>query len=343
MELNVHISFFRVHQCGYYANGSPQPVIANFLEVLRDMSQWTIENELRTRQTATFSRDPQNGILPVYLMEIHADSGWSQAVLVTWNETETMEGAFASLDGDSPVGSASVDQMQVPAGGIPGYPTYFWLLPRDNLFATIRLDPTRMNGHEGLKRYVRGFMSTHASYAVFDDAHKTVLGYRAPGEALRRDVHPRFRTASVRRPAPLEMIRNRRDSISRLHRKKVIQIADPVDRSLFNAFLRSIGIGQIAARTDDIHFWSSMEFTPTAEQLEEIFHQSGREDAAMWGDIGIEFQGEPKVHWLSKTLASVRTSLDIPRQSSGLFSARDLLDALSPRRAWLAPEASHQP
>jgi hypothetical protein len=93
--------------------------------------------------------------LPVLCADIRTNPDTNDCLLTTWNVTPHAGDQIASIQGNSVVGNPVVVMNNLPAGGIPGFATYFWFIPAQSVLATVRFHHTH-NGHQGLDMYLNG-------------------------------------------------------------------------------------------------------------------------------------------------------------------------------------------
>lgn len=131
----VLITIYDVKQCGYYKHGGKQPEFGSLSNLIAQLRTWSAGKLLGDTKLI----QPDGGDdLPVYLFEIDEKDGC--ALVTTWNEIPaTNDNKVASVAANDKVGKATMHLNDVKAGTIPGFPTFFWLLPNRDLLATLRI------------------------------------------------------------------------------------------------------------------------------------------------------------------------------------------------------------
>lgn len=337
MPLPAILQFFQIDRCGFYRWGEARPAFGDVGRMLDDLHRWAIGSALPIKKTATFERGAK-GLLPVYCVALERHAGSGCAVLATWNETEVVEGEYGSLYGAAPVGAPEVEMHEVPDGGIPGYPSYFWFDPREEMIVSVRFSKSSLNGHQGLDHYLAGFLESHSGHVVLSkavgpDGTADVKGYRDPpaGE-VHEDLTARFQSRAMRRDASIEFLRTNHRRIYKLRRKKTLLWNDPEHRSLFQKLLALTNLpGAEMLDTGDVElrFSGEIDFTPTFDEFDALVAQEQAEADESWSDIGLRLRGDPKTYWLSDAAIRHELSLGIQREENGLISARSLLLALT--------------
>ncbi len=176
MAEETRITFYRVDRCGYYRYGQPTPEFGVMPDILTVLISWTRAKPLGN--TCPFQGGDDDDVSPVYCFDIVQDQHNGDVLLTTWNSVPSTEGNIASVDPRSQVGAPSVSLTDLPAGAIPGYATYFWMIPEHNLLATLCFS-RRLNGHRGLVKLMNEFMAKCTRYVVVneEDEGYQVLGY----------------------------------------------------------------------------------------------------------------------------------------------------------------------
>lgn len=153
MPEEAHITFYDIVKCGYHYRGQDIPAFGGLLDTLAQLRDWAFRDDRPLAETCTYEIEDTDSVLRTFCFDF-AESENNDVLLVTWNETETLDGSMASVNGTDPAGQAHVSTNEVPPGHIAGYPTYFWFVPEYNVFAAIRFG-NRANGHTGLNPDLR--------------------------------------------------------------------------------------------------------------------------------------------------------------------------------------------
>lgn len=334
--MNATITYYKVDSCGYFPRGSAKPSFGTFDRLFIDITDWHLKNDLTVEETATFPADPDRGQLPVYCVGSHREQG-TDGIIVTWNETETADAdSFGSLSRSSAVNTPKFSRSPIPKNSIPGYPSYFWMIPDRNAVVSVKFDHQRLTGHQGLKHYCQHFLDTyspHVAYVEGDDGVTEIAGYRIDDGSKITRYFPRFRISRMRRKTDVDMIRRRRPQIVKIARRKMLSYGDAVEGSMIQTTLRLIGLPRNRSVGTDLRFQSELELRPTEAELEAILNHYESEAPDGWDDVGFRFAGESGILWLSQTAPTVQVDLDLQRRSDGLVMAESLYSALSKRRS----------
>jgi hypothetical protein len=179
------IQFYKVTRCGYYEYWSPDAEFGNLRGTLSTLDDWANKDDMVLRHTGIYEPDEGSNIDPVYCYDVRHSEESGNYLLVTWNQTPDTDEQFPSAEGDSPVGNVNVEMTDVPDGTIPGYATYFWFLPDEDLMATVQFQHRLRNGNPGLRGYLSAFLARyHDEHVVLegadgdDEVEIPVKGYR---------------------------------------------------------------------------------------------------------------------------------------------------------------------
>lgn len=337
------LNFYNIDACGYYSKSKLK--FGNLSEILLDFQSWVKNKTLN--ETCTFSPDDAKGeILPVYCFDIAVSSNQEDIVLTTWNETETIESGMASVNGLDPVGNPNVETTVVPSGHIPGFPTYFWFSIPYNSFVTIRLDKNRLNGHQGLKLLLEGFLCKFSKYTVIDCTEDSqsetnsniintiVLGYRENEEkTLCTKISPRFWTSVKRIDGELDLIRNNRSKISKLLRKDCLNMMEKDDKNIIQKIWDNLG-GQANVDMEvKIKYEVSIEDLKQ-EELEKIIDK-WNDDKEEWSNVGFKIDGIPEPKWLSHSIVKTDIEITVDKTEKGILKAESLLNQIIRHKNYL--------
>lgn len=337
----MRVTFYNVAQCGYYAHANPAPQFGSMGGLLSELRGWSQGKQLA--QTRIGSPAGDGDQLPIYLSAIDELQG---TYLVTaWNEVPAdKDGNVASVPAAAPVGRVKQVNNAVQPGTIPGYPTFFWLLPSEQVVATLRFNQA-VTGQKAFQEYLEQFLAVQSSHAVMlppneksEDEPLTVWAYRAnPKATPTTKVAPRFRTKLVTKPGQIDMITRRVADIRRVHRKAELELKDTTERAMWQKALSFIGVEPAHTQPKKAKVQASMSATVTSAELKTIIKEwQGKNGSSEWDDCGFQFTGETEVHWLSGVRASGDFNIDVTRSTDNAqIEARKLLAGLLAMKAEL--------
>jgi hypothetical protein len=337
----ARINFYEVNDCGYYDEADNYR-FGDIANLLPDLMRWVLRDGLSVRQTLTFDVGDDAKELPVYCAGMRTANG--DYLLTTWNETPMVDGQTASIQGDTDVIAPQVLLTNVPDGGIPGFATYFWFLPQQGVFATIRFSHQVLNGHKGMCLYLRSFLQKFSPHAdrepVGDGLDIAVRGYRNTPGSPTEQLRVKFSTRALRRRALIDRIRATRPHIRWVVRKNRLRVQSADDQAFFQRALTAMGLREQPARLEhELRYQQKVEWTPSPEQLELMIRDWEANHGLQWDDIGFQIAGEATPLWLSHSIAKTSHVLDIQRHNAELVQGESLLAALSQNKAVILDSA----
>jgi hypothetical protein len=331
MAEEAKLNFYKVHRCGYHIRGEPRSKFGDIASLLGDIEDWAFNGVTALRDTCTYEVQDGDNQLHTYCFDM-TNNAAGDYLFVSWNETETLEGSFASVKGSDPAGEAHVERNDVPEEHIPGYPTYFWFLPAHNLFATIRFTQ-RLNGHSGLKILFNEFLAKCGRFVVHsntgDENEIKVLGYGEDGEEVLESVAPYFWSSPAKIPGRRDFIRENVGRIRKVIRKSELDCSQDQSRGIAERLFTMFGTDREPNPASKIRVNASIAFSPSRDELNEMIDTFDEEEGSSWQDVGFELQGDPDTWWLSKTLIKSSIDIDVRRDDNGVVLPQDLLQELT--------------
>jgi hypothetical protein len=335
----VKFNFYRVEECGYYLHGRGTPEFGSLGSIFDELKSWAFDGSRPLLETCTYEAVDGSGMLHTYCFDFRRSAN-GDIFITTWNETETIDGNTASVRGSDPAGSAHVNTTAVPAGHIPGYPTYFWFIPSANIFATLRFNSARSNGHAGIKLLLDGFIKIFTSHSVFDSNQpaeaRDLLGYR---ENDRNPVQTNLRASFKSYPAKLagriQHLKDNRTNITKVLRKSTLLNTETDDRDLWQRLLQNLGVTTSPALVNDVKVKTELPYLPSATELEQIIAEWESGSSLKWDNVGFHLLGEADTVWLSHSLIKDERDLNIIKDGNGIVSLRSVERELARHRTQL--------
>lgn len=331
---NVKIQFYKINKCGFYRYAGEEPEFGSMEETLADLEAWVKSDGKALVETSTFETEDSESILKTYCFDIESESSTGDFLLVLWNETPSDEGRVASVNGSQPVGKVDVDYTDLPDGFIPGYATYFWIIPDLNIYASIRFSNNRMIGKDNLEQYIKEFMAKFSEFVLLsdkpdEDGNYEILGYENAGKDY-FDVRSDFKSYIYNKEGEIDFLTKNREKISKIIKKNKLQSKIQVDRTLWESFLDSLNLGSNKNYSiSDVKVKFEVPFTPTQGEIEAIIKSWETDHQTKWDDVGFKLKGENKIYWLSHSVAKDEVHLDVVRDNNEIVEAKSLLLAIT--------------
>ncbi|WP_186044243.1 hypothetical protein [Burkholderia gladioli] len=320
MNIEAAIWLFRVRQCGYYKNkinnGKP-PLFGSLDSIFGDLIRWSSNKNLGETSTNDLIEDGDLG--KTYLL--HASKGRGGDYLVgIWNRINSNSNKIASVGSSDKVGAAETKFTEIDEDRIPGFATYFWVMPGEEAIATVRIKHAS-NGIQNFQSYMQNFVTYFdPQHIVPEDGEEedeiTILGYRpTPKSDIVAEANPRFEVKSIINPGDTAFILENRDRIRRVICKTTLTNTVRADRTWWQRGLGvlNMGIGE-KILSDKVNIKVDLPLSFTKGELELTIQEWQKhlaETKSAWDDLGFVFTGDQTPKWLSKSYARQNFDLDI--------------------------------
>lgn len=337
--LEATLTFYGIEKCGYYRPGNQCAQFGNIAGTLGELKSWALDSNKALAETCTFKPSDETDHLGVFCFDM-ATNPSGDFLVVTWNETETLGEAMASVNGTQPVGKAQVITNDLPKNHIAGFPTYFWFIPDKKVFASIKIG-NRLIGRNGLQALVQGFLqhcSKHAVYAPTQpNCEAQLMGYRSKSaDEPSFEVRPRFVTYREKTPGHLQFITDNRTSISKVIKKTILNTAIEDDHQFLKRLLAKFGYTQTTEGREQLKITAELPAVPNERELASIIKtwedEVGSTNPLKWSDVGFRMHGNQKIHWLSRGYVVETVTLELGPRDAGIYSASDMLARLAEMR-----------
>lgn len=328
------VTFYNISQCGFFKFGDKAPLYGSTEELMKEVKEWSDDKAL----IETYLYEPKNDLLPVYLFDIkEKNSDW---LITMWNQVPSNGQSVASVMGDSQVGRADVVMNAVAEGSIPGFATYFWIIPQKKIFATIRFQHL-ITAQKAMQEYMESFLEIASSHACIDyDEDDNILNHNGfiadqdtEDEEPNQRIHPRFRTELVRRPGKHDLIRNNAHQVSRVERNTMLKLNNAEELDWWQRLMRFTSIHIPNDKPDRMRLRYRLTTSVTEDDVNSIIEAWEDNQDKQWDDYGFVFRGSSEIHWLSKSLARDEIEIEIKRSNDEVVDADSLIDALSAMKA----------
>ncbi len=328
------MSFFRIEHCGHYKRGEPDvPVFGGLSAMLAQLKQWGADQH-QLALTKTFEASPDGDFLPLYLVDLSESQGtW---LLTLWNQVPSSTGGVASIDGLSPLGSSNVTMSSLPNGGIPGFATYFWFLPAQQVIASIKFQHD-IAGHAAMRVYINSFMKSFSSHAVHNtdsNGMVKVLGYRDTVTSPITHHRPKFYSSPFKVDGPQALIRNSAQRIRKILRRTVLSLDQKRERAYWQRALDNFGLTRPPTRPAGVKVSYEMEVAGlNADDVDRVIAEWSTDQENHSNDYGFVISGSPDVHWLGQSLVKEEFETVVTRVDEEIVSPLSLLSVLNDRKA----------
>jgi hypothetical protein len=329
---NCKLTLYSIDKCGYYRRGCETPEFGTLTEIFDNLRAWAFKQGMKLGQTCTFEPTGEQVAYRTFCFDLIKDLQSGTYLLTTWNELPSSQGKMAAVKGLDPVGEAEVNLTEIPDGSIPGYATYFWILPEKEMLATLQFQHS-FNGRKHLEMYLKGFLCRYdENFVVTQESaidSTNILGYKNGSDSeLRTNLYPQFNSLLYRKPGQLDFIRQNWHRVRQVIRKDTIKFSIEENRTLWQQLLKTVGVGSNNFPSDESErFQFTLNYHPSEEDVNEMIRfWENQKQESKWDDIGFKLEREEDVRWLSHSMAKTEFPLDIIRNNDEIVDTQSLLD-----------------
>jgi len=329
--MDLSITFYDIHRCGYYDWNKSDPEFGRIDSILDELKFWTEGKPLK--KTCTYEIAENSNILKTYCFDICCSKDKKDWLITTWNEVPSIDGKMASVNGDNIVGSASVKLSSLPAGGIPGYPTYFWIIPDKNKYATVT-EVSNLNGNTAFKVFMNEFVAKFTRFVVLNedaDVDHSISGFRKSKEDEPSLLYAKFLAYMIRNKSQINLIRNNCNKIRKVIRKNKLETETNAQGVRDLISMLSMGLYQNELKKDEYKVKIEIDYQPTLEELDGIIDawMESHDNSTLWDNVGFQFIGEGlKTHWLSHSIARYNGDFKVEIKDGNVIESASLLGKL---------------
>jgi hypothetical protein len=337
MKEEADITFYNIDKCGYFKYGKDLPEFGNVADTFKELKEWTSNDGMTLGETCTYEITESEDILRTFCFALVKNASTGDYLLTTWNETPSTEGNVASVEASKPVGEAEVSLTELPAGSIPGYATYFWIIPSHNILATIRFNH-RLNGHKNLNKYLNEFIAKWTKHVVVvedEEVDHNIVGYsNSIGDEV-LSLHPIFKSSLHKKPGQSDYLKNNISNIIKMIRKNKLVPNVQIDTTLWQSILQTFGLACSTEITHDVKIKYEIPYSPSIQELDDIISEWDSSHNSKWDDVGFKLTGETETYWLSHSISKETVELDVNRENAEVVNGESLLSCLSNIRSSL--------
>lgn len=342
---DVGVWLYRISRCGYYPwrneDGNIAPYFGGAAQTCAQLVEWATGKQLGQTATLNLARDDESTQVYFVAAEYHAETG--DYLICTWNRFPGNRQNVSSIGIGDVVGNVTSQVTEVDENRIPGYATYFWVMPGAGRVATINLKhPNKGLGHFSsyLQSFLRFVNPVHVVLADVQPSDGTIriAGYRGEpdGDIFESTVKPLFSVRSIPLGGDVEMLRANVGLIDKVECKTVIRSTSTGDMMKWQTLM---DLGRLfrrpAPRREDsiVRFEIPMSFT--LEELNETIEEWSPDPnhaGDTKSDIGFHLRGG-KTKWLSRSQARKNFALRLEWLDQELVDMRGLMVQLQRHRA----------
>jgi hypothetical protein len=343
--IDVGIWLFNISRCGYFnraraSKGAPAE-FGDIQECLDSLAAWTAGRRLS--ETSTFGVVPDSETSVTYFLCLRQAAN-GDFLLGLWNKIQTNSNKIASVGVNDVVGSVATKFTEIDEDRIPGYATYFYIMPAERKVATVRVKHP-MNGLRNFSAYLSNFVRyVNPKHVVIGPAGEgdaiAVVGYqRHPTDDEVGTYQPQFRVSTISKPGETAYLVENSGRIRKAICKTTVDREVPDVRVWWQRGMAVLGLGAKAHKQDlldEVVIKAEIPMTFERAEIEQIVQDWTERQAAgneAEDDIGFVLQGESAPRWLGKSYARKPIEMEVQWLDEELVDPDALLGQLVARRA----------
>lgn len=329
--LDAKIKYFDIKKAGYYLRGANEPALSGVSDLLRKLKTWASDGR-QFSNTTCYQADSSNDLYNTYFCDFAEDSASGDSVLILWNEIANDNGTIYGMDPSTKPGqSAMLSTGFGSKPAIPGMPSYFWFVPSQGIFASIKFDHSS-HGKQNLENYLAGFLLNKAPYRVVDNDQK-VVGFSKDGKSNEQSsqLSARFQAyARVQDQLEAELLANV-DNISRIIKRETLQYSVKDDRNTIERVFASL-LSNVPSFSQPRTIVHELQFSPTSEEIKQIIKNFSVLGAgSSIKNAGFQYKNGKRV-MLTGTGIDFPYEFNIKRKDNQMVPASRLLSAIQAQR-----------
>lgn len=335
-RIDAQITLYKINKSGLYPRGdkTDTPAFGDLSVFLDDLISWTTLDEKPLKETCTFSPINEKEVKRTFCYDIKKSS-LNNFLLITWNETASMNSTFPTISGTSKVGEADINFTNLHPDDIPGYPSYFYIMPKENRMASISFDHS-LNGKNNLEKYLKEFFSKLSHYVIseqqisLDGEDEHVISGWTDGQKSHYNLIGHFETRLIRNKGKIEYLKQNWNKIFKMHQHNRINTKEFVKLNIISKLAKRF----IDYHTPDFHehkvkFSFETNYKPkTKSELIEIIEEwnNSTEINSKWDDLGFSLEKEAStIYWLNKSIATNEFKIPLLTNQKNIIESKSLI------------------
>lgn len=331
---DARITLYDITEIGLYERGGDKSIFGDLGIFLQDLEKWVRLNGKPLRETCTYASLENEELQKTFCYDIKKGINGNY-LLITWNKVASTNNGVSTISGSSKVGEASIQTNNHKPDEIPGYPTYFWIMPKERRFATLNFDYA-LNGRIDLQKYLREFFSKWSRYVVSSLNEKGVRQIEhwedpTDNTNIYPLLHGKFESKLIINPGKIQHLLNNWKDIRKIHQHNEMSIADIVQLPKIAKFGKVLGLNCAPNKNSGIKFKleAPVVFNSQEEVQKIINDWEGNKNLTKWEDLGFSFQGDTqKIIWLSESRANSYFDCPLIKGKNEIFKSDELVEWL---------------
>jgi hypothetical protein len=300
IEANLHV--YDVVKCGLYYGRSGEHKHMHLGGLIKELKGWISLDDKPLIETSTYSDSAY--VMSSYCMAVEKHGG--QYLIAMWNKVEHLKSGVGMVNGSASTNEIKVSRTKIGKTDIPGYPSYFWVLPSSNTIVGVLLDNPSFAINQ-LRNYLTGFLlnfSSHAVRSVEDpDTVKGFSDFPRPKKGkdervVNTKLIPQFNMLVKKIPGKYDELKDRYDDVTKIVKDVYVFDDTTDDKSSYVERIKSVfnGISPIVKKKLRVEMPVKL-VEADVDRFINKYEDSGHEDAS---DVGFVLKGQSsRIEWLS--------------------------------------------
>jgi len=349
--VKAKFNFYSITEFGFYKRKKELPEFGELKEFLDDFSGWlklqrSIENTLVENKSHS---SKVNGNL--YCEDFYECTKTNSYLITLWNEVSNDEGNVFAMSKSNKIGEGKISSKLGGNNEIIGLPSYYWILPDENLLVTVKFSFSYQAAH-AIESYFKSYANSSSGF-INHQNDKTAIGFtngqkraswfrfsfeRLANKNEREKLlkNPEKVTALVRRFSIGKTATDERSKALRAmldFRSKVSQL---VTNGWVNKKDDQRGftnrIDKVVKNAENYRVELETPFVAEEEVLEFMVNEFDKNfDESKWEKVGFKMKNSGMI-WLGNTVIKCEKDLDISRSKDQLPTAVEITSAINKRR-----------
>lgn len=320
MHKKITVQFYEGKRVGLYKYGAKptdKPLDVTMSDVWAQLYNWR-NNVSNFANTSTYGKLERNNLYRTFCLSIIKIEPFNEYLITTWNEVPSTKSGVPFIDSTTSVGgNITIGSTPLKKGAIPGYPSYFWVIPDKNSIASLKVQGSyNLIGTQNLNFYMKSFIEKFSApvNVTRDNKGDVHVYYDIAGN--RENCTAKFDLILKRESADIQALTRKYSSVRKIIKKATIstEMSQLDNGNFFHRSARKLTAvltGSELFPANDVTSWHfDFNFTPRTEQeFENIINQYLREvddNDNVDLNLGVEFKGRAgRTVWLAENILKV--------------------------------------
>lgn len=313
---------YKVISSGFYQRGETTPLFGDLKDFLPGFIEW-VHSRNSIIETKTFE-DQEQTVISVYCLDAFLIKNTSSYGVVLWNELPQHEDGMLSVPLSSNIGDVEVETSEITEDNIPGWPTYLYIVPENELITIIV--PRNMGGFIGsgipqVRRYFTEYLKLRSEYVVREKVHESQDEYTHRIYRLKdnkgtewKNLNVRFHTKELRTKGNFDKITSQSNQIYKLVTRSSLNKDFKDDKNFIDKIFDHLFKIEAEHESNTVNYKSEIDWDGN-DNINNIidFWENKINNNKTEFDIGVRFRGESgKIYWFSN--ARGRFDYKLPRK-----------------------------